>query len=125
VTPEQVVRSIYDAWLQRSSAREWIAEDVEYVNPHDAVETGVKHGRQYFRGIRDVYDEVVITPVRVEPVGDEDVLVIADLTGTASGSGVEIETRQGYIWTVRDGVAVRFQWFGRPAEALAAAGLPE
>ena len=60
VTPEQVVGAIYSAWLERRSAREWIAEDVEYVNPHDAVETGVKHGRQYFRGIRDVYDEVVI-----------------------------------------------------------------
>jgi len=27
------------------------------------------------------------------------------------------------VWTVRDGKAVRFQWFNDPAEALAAAGL--
>jgi ketosteroid isomerase-like protein len=124
VSPQEVVAAIYDAWREQRSAREWIAEDVEYVNPHDAVETGVKRGRQYFRGIRDVYDEVVITPERVEPLGEEDVLVIARLTGRASGSGVEIDTQQGYIWTVRDDVAVRFRWFRRPAEALAAAGLP-
>ena len=66
----------------------------------------------------------MIIPERVEPLGQEDVLVIARLTGRASGSGVEIGTQQGYIWTVRDGVAVRFRWFRRPAEALAAAGLP-
>jgi ketosteroid isomerase-like protein len=123
MTPEQVVRSIYDAWLGRRSAREWIAGDVEYVNPPDAVEPGVKRGRRYFRGIRDVYEDVVVTPERVEAVGEEDVLVIARLVGRASGSGVEMDTRQGYIWTVRDGVAVRFCWYRRPGEALAAAGL--
>ena len=37
--------AIYSAWLEQRSAREWIAEDVEYVNPPDAVETGVKRGR--------------------------------------------------------------------------------
>jgi hypothetical protein len=53
------------------------------------------------------------------------VLVIARLTGRASGSGVEIDTQQGYIWTVRDGVAVRFRWFRRPHEALEGAGLSD
>ena len=119
------MRAIYDAWLERRSAGEWIAEDVEYVNPPDAVEPGVKRGRRYFRSIRDVYDELVVTPERIEAVGEEDVLVIARLTGRASGSGVEIDTQQGYIWTVRDDVAVSFRWFRRPQEALAAAGLED
>jgi hypothetical protein len=70
VTPEQVVRAIYDAWLERRPCAGSIAEDVEYVNPPDAVEPGVKQGRKYFRGIRDVYDEVTITPSRVEVLGD-------------------------------------------------------
>jgi hypothetical protein len=52
-----------------------------------------------------VYDHLVVTPEGVEAVGDEDVLMIARLTARASGSGVELDTRQGYIWTVRDGVA--------------------
>jgi hypothetical protein len=33
------------------------------------------------------------------------------------------EARQGYVWTVEGGRAVRFEWFNRPEEALAAVGL--
>jgi hypothetical protein len=80
------------------------AEDVEYVNPADAVEPGVKRGRKYFAGICDVYDDVVIAPERIVAVG-------------------AIDTHQGYLWTVRNGQAVRFRWFRRPAEALAEAGV--
>jgi hypothetical protein len=40
-------------------------------------------------------------------------------------SGVPLEGEHGYVWTLRDGQAVRFQWFGSHAEALDAAGLPE
>ena len=31
--------------------------------------------------------------------------------------------RQGYIWTFREGKAVRFRWFNDPEEALRAAGV--
>jgi hypothetical protein len=65
VTAEDLVRAIYAAWQDGRSARDWIAEDVEYVNPADAVEPGVKRGRKYFAGIRDVYDDVVIAPERI------------------------------------------------------------
>jgi hypothetical protein len=50
------------------------------------------------------------------------------VVGTARGtsaSGVEACWRQGYIWTVGDGKAVRFRWFNDPREALEAVGLPE
>jgi ketosteroid isomerase-like protein len=36
---------------------------------------------------------------------------------------VEVERRQGYVWTLRDGKAIRFRWFNDPAEALQAVGL--
>jgi ketosteroid isomerase-like protein len=87
------------------------------VNPPDAVESGVKRGRSYLARVRDVYDDVALEPEEITPVGDEDVVVIARLTGTARGSGVEIDTRQGYVWTVRDGTAVRLRWFREPDEA--------
>jgi ketosteroid isomerase-like protein len=125
VTPEQVVRAIYDAWLEGRSAGDLIADDMEYVNPSYAVEPGTKRGRRYLRGIRDVYDELTVTPERVEALDEGDVLVIARLTGRAGGSGVEIDTEQGYIWTVGDGLAVRFRWFRTPAEALEVAGLAD
>ena len=38
---------------------------------------------------------------------------------------VELEGDHGYVWTIRDGVAVLFQWFQSHAEALSAAGVDE
>ena len=83
-----LVRQIYDAWDRDGSAREFIAEDVEYVNPSYAVEPGTRVGRKSFAVVRDT-----------------------------------LEGEHGYVWTLRDGQAVRFCWFSSHAEALEAAGL--
>jgi ketosteroid isomerase-like protein len=42
----ELVRRIYDIWAREGSARELIAEDVEYVNPTYAVEPGTRRGRK-------------------------------------------------------------------------------
>ena len=120
----EVVRRIYEAWLEGRSARDLIDADVEYVNPRDAVEGGTRRGRQAFAGIRDAYDDVRVEPERFIDAG-ADVVVIARITGTGKGSGVDIDWKQGYIWTVRDGKAVRFRWFTKPEQALEAAGLSD
>jgi ketosteroid isomerase-like protein len=54
----------------------------------------------------------------------ENVVVIGIARGTGA-SGVKIQWRQGYVWTIRDGKAIRFRWFNDPREALQAAGLQE
>ncbi len=118
-----IVRSIYAAWLQGESARSLIDRDVEYVNPPDAVETGTRHGRKAFARIRDVYDEVKVDPEELIDAGGDEVVVIARITGKGRGSGVEIDRRQGYVWTIRDGKGVRFRWFNDPEQAREAAGL--
>ncbi len=64
----------------------------------------------------------------VDAVNDRDidalleVVVIGVARGTGA-SGVELQWRQGYVWTIEVGRAVRFQWFNDPAEALEASGL--
>jgi ketosteroid isomerase-like protein len=120
----EVVRAIYDAWLKGESARDLIDPEVEYVNPPDAVEKGVRRGRRAFGGIRDAYEDVRVEPLRYLDAGD-DVVVIARVTGRGRGSGIEIEWQHGYIWTIRDGKGVRFRWFNKPEQALEAAGLRE
>jgi uncharacterized protein len=120
----EIVRSIYAAWLAGSSARGLMDPDIEYVNPPDAIETGTLHGPASFGLIRDVYDDLEVRPERFVDAGDE-VVVVATLTATSRGARVPIERRQGYVWTVRDGRAVRFRWFNTAREALAAAGVPE
>jgi ketosteroid isomerase-like protein len=118
----EVVRSIYAAWLAGESPRELIDPDVEYVNPPDAVEPGTRRGRKAFAGIRSAYDDVKVEPERFIDAGD-DVVVLARLTGRGRASGLDIDWRQGYIWTVEGGRGVRFRWFNTPEEALEAAGL--
>jgi ketosteroid isomerase-like protein len=120
----EFVRAIYAAWLKGESARDFIAADIEYVNPPDAVEPGTRRGREAFAAIRDAYDDVRVEPETLIKAG-ADVVVIARITGTGRGSGVGIDQRQGYIWTIHDGKAVRFRWFNKPEQALEAAGLRE
>ncbi|MEA2474836.1 MAG: uncharacterized protein QOE06_2751 [Thermoleophilaceae bacterium] len=116
-----VVRAIYDAWLAGTSARHLIAEDLEYVNPPDAVESGTRRGRKSLAIIREVYPDFRVEPERYIDAGD-DVVVIGTARGTGA-SGLEVQWQQGYIWTVEDGRGIRLRWFNNPDEALAAAGL--
>ena len=118
-----LVRAIYDAWSAGRSASAFIIDDVEYVNPPDAVEPGVRVGRRAFAEIRSTYDDVRIEPERYIDTSGDDVVVIARVTGRGRRSGLGINSQQGYIWTVRNGKAVRFRWFNRPDDAMAAAAV--
>ena len=117
----ELVRRIYEAWEQEESARDFIAEDIEYVNPSYAVEPGTRRGRKSFRVIRDTYEDFQIRVERYVDAGEE-VVVLAQYKASGPGSGVPVSGEHGYVWTVRDGQAVRFQWFQSHREALEAAG---
>jgi ketosteroid isomerase-like protein len=118
----EIVRGIYEAWREGRSARGFMDPEIEYVNPPDAIEPGIRRGPDSFARLRDVYDEVQIEPLELIDAG-EDVVVIAAIRAVGHGSGVPIDFRQGYVWTLRDGKAVRFRWFNDPAQALEAVGL--
>jgi ketosteroid isomerase-like protein len=119
----ELVRRIYDAWDREQSARDFIAEDVEYVNPSYAVEPGIRRGRGSFRVVRETYEDFMIHIEEIVDAGRDAVLVLARYTASGRGSGVPLEGEHGYVWTVRDGQAVRFQWFQSHGEAYQAAGL--
>ena len=119
----ELVKRIYDAWDRDGSARDFIAEDVEYVNPSYAVERGIRQGRSAFRAVRDTYEDYTLRVVKFIDAGGERVVVLARYAGTGKVSGVRLEGEQGFVWTVREGQAVRFEWFQSHREALEAAGL--
>jgi ketosteroid isomerase-like protein len=119
----EVVRAIHAAWAAGEVARDLIEPDMEYVNPPYAVESGTKRDRRTLTRIRDVWPDFHIEVERYVDAGD-DVVVIGTAHGTTE-SGMKAEWRQGYVWTIRDGKAVRFRWFNDPREALEAVGLPE
>jgi ketosteroid isomerase-like protein len=117
----ELVRRIYEAWGREESARDFIAEDIEYVNPSYAVESGTRRGRASFRVVRETYGDFKVRVERYVDAGEE-VVVLAQYKGSGGGSGVPVSGEHGYVWTVRDGQAVRFQWFQSHREALDAAG---
>ena len=118
-----LVRRIYEAWDREESARDFISADVEYVNPTYAVEPGTRVGRASFRVVRETYEDFRIAIERFVDAGGEDVVVLAHYSASGRGSGVPLAGEHGYVWTVRDGQAVRFCWFNSHREALEAAGL--
>ena len=79
-------------------------------------------GARYRRSARSI-PTFRVEPERYIDAGD-DVVVIGTARGTAA-SGVTVQWRQGYIWTIRTGRAVVFRWFNDPAEALEAVGLAD
>lgn len=118
-----LIRRIYGAWDREESARDFIAADLEYVNPSYAVEPGTLRGRKSLSVVRDTYEDFEVRIERFIDAGDDQVVVLAHFSGTGRGSGVPVAGEQGYVWTVHDGQAVRFLWFSSHREALEAAGL--
>jgi ketosteroid isomerase-like protein len=127
----EVVRQVHEAWNRAENPLHLglIAEDVEYVNAPEAMEPGTRHGHQGWRGairsMLDSYETIHIDIERIIDVGDDRVLVLGRFTGTGRVSGLDVTARQGYLWTLRDGLVIRLEWFLDQEKALAAVGLDE
>jgi ketosteroid isomerase-like protein len=115
------IRALYESLAADGSIDEFVTDDFEYVNPPDAVEPGTRDGRASFRAVLDIYPDFRVEPETFYDLGD-DVLVIGTAHGTGA-SGLEIHSRMGFLWTLKDGRAVRFEWFTNPDTAREATGV--
>ncbi|HYY74354.1 MAG TPA: nuclear transport factor 2 family protein [Solirubrobacterales bacterium] len=124
------VRRIYEVWDKEGSpvSSGLLDPEIEWVNPPEAVEPGTRRGIEAFadaaRTVGETFQGVRVEIERLMDAGER-VVVIATLRGRGRGSGADVERRQGYVWTIRAGKAVRFEWFNDPAKAMDAAGLRE
>ena len=127
----EVVRALYDAVNRAGS---WVA-GVEFVDPEIELETdprhpqaGVYRGREKYREFlvefEEPYERTQVEPERIFARGDQ-VLTFVRVHRRPEGSSVEIESRIGFLWTVRDGRIVREQAFAEPERALEVTGLGE
>jgi ketosteroid isomerase-like protein len=105
-----------------------LAEDAEWVNPHDAIEPGTRRGAECFNAaisaVFDTWDEVRFDTERLIENGD-DVVALGRLCGRVDAAGMELGAPHGQIWTFRDGRVTRMCWFNSHRETLEAAGLPD
>lgn len=126
-TNVEIVRRLYQSLEQDGSFPDaLLAEDVEWVNPPDAVETGIRRGREAFlratRSTEEAFDETMVVPQEWIEAGDK-VVLLCDWVVRGRASGLERRQPQGHLWTLRDGQAIRFAWFNDPADALKEAGI--
>jgi ketosteroid isomerase-like protein len=75
--------------------------------------------------IRRIYDLWAREESARDLIAEDVAYVNPSYTASGRGSGVPLEGEHGYVWTVRDGQAVRFRWFQSHREALHTAGLSE
>jgi ketosteroid isomerase-like protein len=100
---------------------EWVFIDLEgkplVYRGHDGV-------REWLEAVREAWEDLWWEPDRLIDSGDHVVaLVTAHLRGR--GSGMDLELPLGNLWEIQNGLAVRFEMFLKPDDALRAVGLDE
>jgi len=126
----EVVQSFYRAWARGEFPGPVHLMDpgIEYVNPAEAVEPGIRCGLTEFaeavEKILEGWETWEMEPEQFTPVGDQ-VAVVLRYRARGRGSGIEVEGQESALWTLRDRKVLRYAWFHRPADALEAAGLSE
>lgn len=107
--------------------RELLADDVEWVNPDDAVEPGSRRGPDSFlQAIASVFEGWKESAFEIEEAiaSGDDVIALGQIRTRGRAAGIEASGPHGEIWTFKDGKVSRMQWFQTHAETLAAAGVP-
>jgi ketosteroid isomerase-like protein len=91
--------------------------------PEAGVFTGTEAVRRYFNQFIENFDEFAFEAEDFIDLGDDRVLILFRFRTRGKGSGAKVEARPGWIYTVRDGKAVRIEAYFDQGEALEAAGL--
>ena len=128
----ELVRRIYeDGLFDRDPERvvhEFAAADIEYINPPEAVESGVRRGRtevaDALRNSSELFESARHELRELFDGGDAVVAAVSFRT-RGRGSGVELVQEEAHTWTFRDGRIVRFEWGRDLGAALAAVGQRE
>jgi ketosteroid isomerase-like protein len=101
------------------------ADDVEWQGPAAFPDLAGPHRghegvRDYARHVSDAWQEFTVHPERFFDLGEQ-VLVLTRERGRGRLSGIEVQSQPtAHLWTLRDGVVVRFQVFWNREEGLRA-----
>jgi len=126
----EIVRSIYShGLLDKVSGHQYFVDaDIEYVNPPDAIDAGVRRGGsevgKALGVLAEVFDQREHRLKRIFDGGDAVVAEVA-FHGKGAGSGAEVTQEEAHTWTFREGRLLRFEWGRNLASALKAVGLSE
>jgi ketosteroid isomerase-like protein len=100
--------------------------DVEYVNPPEAVDPGIRRGPDEFRrALQNLSTHFVAHRSELRELFDLGDRVVASVVFRArnSGSEMEITQEEAHTWTLSGGLVARFEW-GRDLRAALDAASP-
>jgi ketosteroid isomerase-like protein len=122
----EVVRSIFAAWLQGDMATDRLDPEIAMIEsstiPGATSAYGIDAVRRYMASFANYWDEIRFEPQDYIDAGEQ-VIVVARLVGRGKASGIDVNRVWAYVWTVRDGKALRMEGYANRAEALKAVGL--
>jgi ketosteroid isomerase-like protein len=128
----ELVRRIYeDGLFDREPERvvhEFATPEVEYINPLDAVEPGVRRGRtEVLEALRNSSDTFASARHELHELFDRGDAVVAAVSFRTRSrrSGIELVQEEAHTWTLRDGRVVSFEWGRDLGAALEAVALRE
>jgi ketosteroid isomerase-like protein len=121
----KLVREVYDGWARGDFNTGDFGPGFEWGQLSGAVEPGVRRGAEVGDALRRLFE--VYEGFRVEPEefidAAEHVVVVGRARGTGRQSGIELDQRFAFVWTIRDETLCGFQLYQRRDEALEAVGL--
>jgi ketosteroid isomerase-like protein len=121
----ELVRSIYADWSRGEMALDRFDPEIVMVESSAIPGAPSAHGldavRRYIESFPRYWREIRIEPQECVDAGDR-VIVVARLVGRGRSSGVEVERTWAYVWTLRNGKALRMEAYADRDEALAAVG---
>ena len=127
----EIVRRIYQDGLfdhKPDRVLALAAPDVEYVNPPEAVDSGIRRGTaEVARAFQNLSKSFVSSRHELHKLfdGGDSVVAWVSFCARSGGSEREIVQKEAHTWTLRGGRVVRFEWGRDLKAALEAAGLSE
>jgi len=123
----EVARRTWEHVLLADDSSEVVGPAFE-VHDHDLPDAGVYRGPEgvarWGSAWAEAWDHWEIDTEEYIDAGDR-VVVIARMSAQGKGSGVTVQRHEGLVITVRDGEAVRLDYFSSRGDALEAVGLSE
>ena len=121
-TPRELAEDILARWARGDRLDpELLADDVEWINPGDAVEPGTRRERSGFETAQSRFGEGFrverFEVERIESAGDSVGMSVATHT-VAHGSGMPLRNDLGFRFDFRDGRLSRFEWSNDPEAFL-------
>jgi ketosteroid isomerase-like protein len=104
------------------------SEEAEFHSTFAASEGRVFRGgrqgiRDYFDTLGDVFDDMQIEIEEITDVSEDRLVVELRVSGRGKGSGVNVEQRNGQVWTIVDSKVARIDSYMNSTDAFDAAGL--